>query len=249
MPVGPLTSPLALARHMLTGTSTTDTRDAPGWYGKLSSLGDFAQRRLPPAWISACDTWLSRAMQGSQTQLGAHWLDVYLTAPVLRFAWAPGVVDGQWWFGVLMPSCDNVGRYFPLVVAHPRSRPPADRIALDHLELWYDNLAQAAMQTLGESASVEAFEEALHQSPPWPTPGPGAALNAQGPQYLQRYQLAPAASLAQWLHTLAATDLQARLAGCTLWWRRAEDGNGDSVSVLRGLPEAGGFVELLGSRT
>jgi type VI secretion system protein ImpM len=234
---------------MLTGTSPTDTRDSPGWYGKLSSLGDFAQRRLPPAWISACDGWLSRAMQGSQAQLGAHWLDVYLTAPVLRFAWAPGVVDAQWWFGVLMPSCDNVGRYFPLVVAHPRARAPVDRIALDHLELWYDCLAQAAMSTLGEGASVEVFEEALSQSPPWPTPGPMAALNVQATPYIQRYPLGPGTSLAQWLHMLAATDLQARMAGCTLWWRRSEDGSaGDSVSVLRGLPEPAGFVELLASR-
>lgn len=230
---------------MLADPYPADTRDAPGWYGKLSSLGDFAQRRLPPAWVSTCDAWLSRVMQGSQAQLGARWLDVYLTAPVLRFAWAPGVLDTQWWFGVLMPSCDNVGRYFPLIVAHPRSRAPVDRIALDHLELWYDCLARAATQTLGEGASPEAFETALVQSPPWPTPG-GGVLAAQATAQLQRYQFGAGTSLAQWLHLLAAGDLQARLAGCTLWWRHSEEDDiDDTVSVLRGLPEAPAFVELL----
>ncbi len=35
-----------------------DTGSAPGWYGKLSTLGDFVSRRLEPDWIHACDEWL-----------------------------------------------------------------------------------------------------------------------------------------------------------------------------------------------
>ena len=87
-------------------------------------------------------------MQDLPKVLGARWLDTYLTAPVLRFAWAPGVVDMKWWFGVLMASCDNVGRYFPLVIAQPRTQPPIDRAGLDHLDRWYAVLANAAMRTL-----------------------------------------------------------------------------------------------------
>lgn len=224
-----------------------DARDnTPGWYGKLSSLGDFAQRRMPPQWLQACDAWLSRAMQASRDQLGEHWLNVYLTAPVLRFAWAPGVLDGQWWFGLLMPSCDNVGRYFPLLIAHPRARPPVDRIALDHLELWYEHLAQAALQTLHEQASVEVFESELREAPPWPTPGLPAALHSTGTAAAQRYPLGRAASLSQWLHTLAAQELQTHFSGCSLWWRVSESGSEDTVSVLRGLPDATAFVDLLG---
>src|SRR5690349_18460064 len=104
---------------------------APGWFGKLALLGDFASRRMTPEWIQGCDHWLSGAMLASQAALGTRWKEAYLSAPVWRFAWAPGVVDTSWWFGVLMPSCDNVGRYFPLVVAQSRPRPPTDRFALD----------------------------------------------------------------------------------------------------------------------
>src|SRR3954470_21220148 len=99
---------------MSAAAGLAESRPVAGWYGKLAGLGDFAQRRLPPEWVGACDHWLSGAMRGAREQLGVRWLDIYLTAPVLRFAWAPGVVDPQWWFGVLMPSCDSVGRYFPL---------------------------------------------------------------------------------------------------------------------------------------
>jgi len=223
-----------------------DSHDPPGWYGKLSSLGDFANRRLPPELVQACDAWLSHAMQASRDQLGARWLDAYLTAPLLRFAWAPGVIDKQWWFGLLMPSCDSVGRYFPLLIAHPRGRAPEDRIALDHLELWYDHLAQAAMHTLQEErSSVEALETALLDAPPWPTAAHGVSMVSQSTGQGTHHRLGRTGALSQWLHALAVRELHAQLAGCTLWWRVTGTGVEDSVDVVRGLPDGAGFVDLL----
>ena len=221
------------------------TRDAPGWYGKLATLGDFAHRRLPPEFIALGDAWLSRAMSASRQQLGDRWLDVYLTAPVMRFAWAPGVADAQWWFGLMMPSCDNVGRYFPLLIAHPCARPPLDRIALDHLEAWFDHLESAATHTLGESASIDSFEEALSDTPPWPTPGAPAALAQRAAPNGERYLLGRRATLNQWLHALAIEDLHARFAGCTIWWRHGDDSQDASASVVHGLPDPTGFAQML----
>lgn len=210
----------------------TDTLNAPGWYGKLASLGDFAHRRLPPAWVASCDDWLGDAMRIAQERLGQRWLDVYLTAPVLRFAWAPGVVDAQWWFGLLMPSCDSVGRYFPLLIAQARSRAPEDRVALDHLELWLDHLARAAVRTLDNDANaLDALEGALADAPPWPTgsgPHPGRG-----------------APLSHWLHAMAAQALLAQVAGHSLWWRTGMEGGDDRLDILPGLPPGPAFAALL----
>ena len=93
---------------------------AAGWFGKLAFLGDFASRRLSAEWVQSCDQWLSGCMESAARQLGSGFLPAYLHAPVWRFACGPGVMDEQWWFGVLMASCDKVGRYFPIVVAQPR---------------------------------------------------------------------------------------------------------------------------------
>ena len=227
-------------------TIAADISEVAGWYGKLSSLGDFAQRRMPAEVFPAFDHWLSTAMRDGREQLGERWLDVYLTAPVLRFAWAPGVIDSRWWFGVLMPSCDSVGRYFPLIIAQPRGRAPEDRIALDHLELWYEHLARAAMHTLSDDGgTVEALEAALQDAPPWPTAGRQAAVSARETLHGDHLGLAPAATLNQWLHGLALRDLSRRLAGCSLWWRVSEDRSGDSVDILHGLPDGADFAALL----
>lgn len=227
-------------------SSSPDPRDAPGWYGKLSSLGDFAQRRLPPHWVKACDAWLSDVLRSGREQLGARFLDVYLTAPVLRFAWAPGVVDTHWWFGLLMPSCDSVGRYFPLLIAQHRARPPEDRIALDHLELWLDHLAHAAVHTLSDGGgSVDDLEAALHDAPRWPAAGRGAAAAIRRDAGNDHFEFARAAALSQWLPTLAAQQLGARLAGCSLWWRVGESGGAEAADIVPGLPDGERFVALL----
>jgi type VI secretion system protein ImpM len=228
-------------------TPAADISEVAAWYGKLSSLGDFAQRRMPAELFAAFDTWLSTAMRDGRELLGESWLDIYLTAPVLRFAWGPGVIDSRWWFGVLMASCDSVGRYFPLVIAQPRARAPEDRIALDHLELWYEHLAHAALHTLSDDdgGSLDALEDALHEAPPWPTPGRQATVTSRETRHGDHLGLAPAATLNQWLHGLALRDLNRRLTGCTVWWRVTEDRDGDSVDILQGLPDGGDFAALL----
>jgi type VI secretion system protein ImpM len=231
---------------MAAATSPSEVRDMPGWYGKLASLGDFAHRRLPPEWLRACDAWLAVALQGARERLGDRWLEVYLTAPLLRFAWAPGVVDSQWWFGLLMPSCDSVGRYYPLLVVHPRAQPPQDRIALDHLECWYERMAQAAMQTLNEAqGSVDALESALLDAPPWPTAGRGPAIASSEGAAGEHHRLGRAAPLSQWLHALAARELGTRLAGCTVWWRVTPGGSEDTVDIVQGLPDGEALARLL----
>lgn len=234
---------------MATTPSAAKAHDVPGWYGKLSSLGDFAQRRLPPHWLNTCDAWLSTSMRSGSEQLGERWLQVYLTAPLLRFAWAPGVIDAQWWFGLLMPSCDSVGRYFPLVLTQPRARPPEDRIALDHLELWYERLAQAATNTLnGSNGTIEALESALHDAPPWPTPGHHVVSSARPSIQREHFRLARHETLSTWLHTVAAGDLVKRLAGCTVWWRVGEPSEEDAIDIVSGLPDGPQFVALLAAQ-
>lgn len=220
--------------------------DTAGWFGKLAVLGDFASRRLAPDWVQACDEWLSSGLQASRRDLGERWPQVYLAAPVWRFAWGPGIVDERWWFGVLMPSCDSAGRYFPLVITQVRKQPPGDRIALDHLELWWSHLARAAVQTLAEGAALEDFEAELAQAPPWPRSGSLADVaQPQGVPGRERYATVAGASFSEVAHGLAAGALLQRLRGMSAWAPLRSPGEPGSLTLQAGLPPAGAFAQLL----
>ncbi|WP_369644898.1 type VI secretion system-associated protein TagF [Variovorax sp. V118] len=90
--------------------------ELPGWFGKLPGMGDFAHRRLPEAFRSVWDPWLQRGLARLRDR-HADWTAHYLEAPVWCFALGAQVVGERGWMGVLMPSVDGVGRYFPFTLA------------------------------------------------------------------------------------------------------------------------------------
>ena len=55
-------------------------------------------------------------MAASRSALGANWLEVYLTSPAWRFGCAAGVCGSAPLVGLMAPSVDRVGRYFPLTL-------------------------------------------------------------------------------------------------------------------------------------
>lgn len=217
-----------------------------GWFGKIACLGDFGSRRLPPEFVQSCDPWLSRCLEASRARLGERWLQTYLTAPVWRFAWSPGLVGTSWWFGILMPSVDRVGRYFPLVVAEAASGPPLSPPEQQALARWYQEIAAAALATLQPHAAVEAFDARLQATPGWSAQAQGPLIEplaAQGLPGRARYDARAALSLPEWIGGLGTQMVLQALQGRSLWWSAA-DGAG-SMSLADGLPAPEQFAELL----
>jgi len=224
--------------------------EAPGWFGKLVLLGDFAHRRLPHHFVNTCDRWLSDGIAASRRQLGGQWLDTYLSGPVWRFAWAEGVLDTRWWFGVMMPSVDAVGRYFPLVVAFARQAPPISAADLSTLDHWYGQAGAAALGTLLPGATLESFEAELLRctmTEDGPTPAAAGVHTApsQGPE---RFVLAGADSLSAWAQVLTAPPFFRRYAGHSFWWPMQVQNDDNSMTVVPGLPDPTQFTSMLEGR-
>ena len=146
----------------------------PGWYGKLPSLGDFASRRLPPLFVEPCDRWLATAL-ALWRDSDAAWLDAFLAAPTWRFTLGAGVPFEQspGYAGVLMPSVDRVGRYFPLTVVRPRGATEVEIPAA-----WLQALERLAVAALHDDwnaerfdAELEAIDDAAESGPAWPEAG------------------------------------------------------------------------------
>jgi type VI secretion system protein ImpM len=138
---------------------------AIGWHGKLPTVGDFATRRLDPAFVAVWDAWISRGLELLQIREPDHWQEAYLTSPTWRFVVTPGFLpsplQSEWWTGVLMPSVDRVGRFYPLTLAFPLSSLPMGRAAQRALWSWLQQIQDAAVDALEEDWSIDVLDAEL----------------------------------------------------------------------------------------
>jgi type VI secretion system protein ImpM len=101
----------------VSGSVTAPARTLVGVFGKLPARGDFVRLGLPGSFVAPWDAWCQRMIAGSRAQLGDDWLPAWLHAPIWYFALPPGQCGPDAALGVLLPSVDKVGRYFPLTLA------------------------------------------------------------------------------------------------------------------------------------
>ena len=245
-----------------------------GYFGKVSTRGDFVGQGLPPSFVQVWDDWLQRCLQASRAQLGGRWLAAYLTSPVWRFALAPQAAGEQAWGGLMMPSVDRVGRHFPLMLAAPGVQAPW--AWFQQHAAWYDQLEELARASLEPGFAPELLATAAQPAPvqaaarSWPAScvneAAPRAVNMQHESALAR----PAApqpmasgdlhAEAGWIAALAqgamlrmdfpaawqAGSLAAPpLARHSLWWSEGSDDVAPSLLVCRGLPRPEGFSAML----
>lgn len=207
----------------------------PGFYGKLACRGDFVSRNLPQSFIQPWDAWLAAGMLVSQQQLGSGWLDAYLISPLWRFALAPGVCGPDAIVGVLMPSIDRVGRYFPLTLGFTLGVDQSLASAVSRADGWFEQAEELSLSTLEAHAGIEMFE---------------AGVQALGvPELNQRQVPVEFAGL----HCIAATSPQERIdalaeqacAGASLWWGKGSETIRPGLLRCEGLPPAADFGRYL----
>ncbi len=136
-----------------------------GWYGKLPSCGDFANRRLASDLIQIWDAWLCQGLMAMQVDNPDHWLESYLASPTWRFVLQPGFLPAPFeatgWAGVVMPSVDRVGRYFPLSIMTPLSTMPGTTAGQVRLWSWLQSLEDAAIDALQNDWSIAELDAEL----------------------------------------------------------------------------------------
>jgi type VI secretion system protein ImpM len=159
-----------------------------GLFGKLPSRGDFVQLGLPGSFVRPWDAWLQQVMAGSRERMGEAWLPAYLESPVWRFVLPGGMCGAGAVLGLLMPSVDRVGRYFPLTLAAvfpPGAGVPAEDAAGRWLEVC-EAAGRAALdddvppdevagQVAGQVPGVGAAADDLRSGVWWTDGGPRVA--------------------------------------------------------------------------
>lgn len=222
---------------------TVRPREA-GFFGKIPARGDFVTRRLAPAVVKPLDDWLQTSLSTSRRQLGDDWLPSYLGTPIWRFVLGPGVCGDTAIAGVLMPSVDRVGRYFPLVLAAPLPGCTAPVRLIEGARTWFDTVESLALSSLDDVFDFEAFDLATRDlgAPPYETAGEGG--DASG----FRIGLDGNGGLDSTYGHLLDQVLIGFNNRFSLWWTTGSDRVAASLLVAPGLPAAQNYAAFLDGR-
>ncbi len=241
--MSPIASPSA-------SPSASAPPNAPGWHGKLPSLGDFASRRLDASFIEPWDDWLAAGLLALREARPEAWLAAYLGSPSWRFLLQPGVLPGaagtQAWAGVLMPSVDKVGRYFPLSLVQALGEGPASTQQMQSLWHWLGRVDELARDALYDDWSADRLEQELTgmagpglmplNLPASPWPASGALLEVALPSGMDAATLIGIEAQRAW-----ALNARGRA-----WWYACPDEQAPRLLLSHGLPGAAALHQLLG---
>jgi type VI secretion system protein ImpM len=139
-----------------------------GVYGKLPAYGDFIQRNLPAAFVRQWDEWVQHFVSGGKDKIGETWLDMYLTSPIWRFVLSQGVIAEGRWAGILLPSVDQVGRYFPFTIA---ARLPDGQNPLEFMSMhtsWFVAIEELGLRALNSEIQLDELVDELAGIEPSP---------------------------------------------------------------------------------
>lgn len=200
---------------------------AIGWHGKLPTVGDFATRRLDSSFVSAWDDWLSAGLARLRTRDPEHWLDAYLASPTWRFVLQPGFLPAPLhataWTGVVMPSVDRVGRYYPLTLAAPLNTIPFEADAQVELWMWLQRLQDAAIDALQEDWSIDLLETELLRLGLPPEPAAAGGNSGAGPVHdAQAFKASEPASMASFFSACVPVAPPQNRAGQCFWYNEAD---------------------------
>jgi type VI secretion system protein ImpM len=225
-----------------------------GFYGKLPCRGDFLQRRAPQEFVDVWDAWLQEGLHESRQRLQEAWLNTYLTGSVWRFVLSAGICGSAAYAGVLVPSVDRVGRYFPLTVIAQLTAEDCPLTVACGMSAWFETAETLAIEAVAaEALDFDTFDEQVallrdqldmdaavesSQLTGFLRDFPGDATRWHVP-------LRTVDSLQGAINVFAWREMSRALQPLALWWTQGSGAVAPSWLATRGLPEAQASVAML----
>lgn len=217
-----------------------------GAFGKIPQQSDFISHHLPDDFTDYWHRWLQSSLSISREQLGEQWLNAYLVSPIWHFAIMPGVVGEKAVIGVIIPSVDEVGRYFPLTIAHTGEHQVWS--AYLNGKTWYGSIEKIALYALGDNATysqligeLESLE--LPEIPVMPTYVTQSSINAFNQN--QIIQQDPDQSSSDLALSLLHNAYHHKLGQHSLWWTNGSSTIKPCLAISSHLPDPGQYAAML----
>ena len=210
-----------------------------GVYGKLPCAGDFFYRHLSASTLEALDRFHAQSLYELQKTYANQWQERFLHSAawccyIPRHCWA----DSSF-LGVIVPSCDRVGRAYPLTLLLPLTPALEPMIFALPFERWLkrsQSIIQAGLEQ--QFSDTDAFFQAL--SATTQILGDWFRLGGSPPSYHRLTFQQP------WTPSdaIAFAWASEHCSHRSIWWRYPDQGTGQ-LHYFDGLPLAQQYAELL----
>jgi type VI secretion system protein ImpM len=234
---------------------TMKNESVVGFYGKLPCRGDFLHRRVPQEFVDVWDVWVRDSLSESRRQLQDRWLDAYLSSPVWRFVLTEGLCGPDAYAGVILPSVDRVGRYFPLAIVARWEFDVSPLQTAWNQERWFESAEALALDALdAPSLDFEDFDRCVEQlAAQIETSSEQSVCVADLRQHDERagrpphwyLPLTSSRSLRCAVEAVAMRELERRLHPLSLWWTDGSNEISPGMLCVSGMPEPSGFAAML----
>ncbi|MGC4085917.1 MAG: type VI secretion system-associated protein TagF [Vicinamibacterales bacterium] len=226
-----------------------------GFYGKLPSHGDFLRRRVSDEFVDAWDAWLRECLSVARNELGSGWLDVYLTSPAWRFVCGAGACGPMPVIGLLAPSVDRVGRYFPLTIVAELPDDVGLLTAASTASAFLDAAELLVIEMLAtDDVDFEAFDSrvaalegalSIVRTPAGLPLAPDVASVLTDPPQAWQIPISASAQLGSVFEQLVSRQLEIQYAPLVMLWTDGSALIEPSCLLLRGLPTPERYTALL----
>ena len=217
-----------------------------GLFGKVPQQADFISYHLESGFTEHWHAWLQSCISVSREQLGDHWMDYYLTSPIWHFALSPGICSHSAITGVLIPSMDEVGRYFPLTLAHIGPHRLWD--AYLNGKEWYHEAENIVLSSLDEQTGFTALIEKLESLEVPSFLGLPAYQTKASNSGIDKSYVIPIATDSdpnEAVLGLLDKTYQRTLGSYSLWWTNGSSDIDPCLLVSTDLPGSGQFAAML----
>ena len=142
----------------------TQTEATFGWSGKLPCRGDFIEGGARLDLFGWFADWASEGAARVRAG-GGPMADAFLTAPLVRFVAAAGVLGSRAALGVLGPGMDRAGRLYPFLIASEPGEIGAPEPGLQANTRWFDEAEAAFLDFLAPDFDAALIAERLADLP------------------------------------------------------------------------------------
>ena len=138
-----------------------------GLFGKMPANGDFLSKGFSPELVDGLDKMFQSVLVAVAESSDGR--AIFEATPAFMLNIRPGTLSPSGFTGIVVPSCDRVGRLFPLCVGS-ETPPMESRLPL----LWPSRgLSVALLQVVGAALErgdgADGLYRALHDMPSWDT--------------------------------------------------------------------------------